>query len=90
MVNERRRQETIAVTTDYDQEQTVVKEILDEIVEKICYGTNDNHSLAINDWRFYLDEATEQQVNSTLSTNDIIEDAQSTQGDMNDRGMLLI
>jgi hypothetical protein len=38
----------------------------------------------------YLDEATEQHVNSTLSTNDIIEDAQSTQGELNDRGMFYI
>jgi hypothetical protein len=37
----------------------------------------------------YLDEATQEQTNSSLSTNDIIEDTQSMQ-DGNDRGMLVL
>jgi hypothetical protein len=37
----------------------------------------------------YLDEATQEQTNSSLSINDIIEDTQSMQ-DGNDRGMLVL
>ncbi|CAF0833035.1 unnamed protein product [Didymodactylos carnosus] len=42
------------------EDDLVVKEILDELVEKICY-----------------DEATQQQRSTDLSTNEIIEEAQS-------------
>ncbi len=38
----------------------------------------------------YLDEATQEQTNSSLSTNDIIEDTQSTQGEINGRGIFFI
>ncbi len=34
--------------------------------------------------RIYLDEATQKQVHSSLSTNDIIEDTRSTQEEIND------
>jgi hypothetical protein len=37
--------------------------------------------------KLYLDEATQEQTNSSLSTNDIIEDTQSTQGEINGRGI---
>ncbi len=35
---------------------------------------------------YILDEATQEQTNSSLSTNEIIEDTQSAQEDMNRRG----
>ncbi|CAF3269094.1 unnamed protein product [Rotaria socialis] len=67
LVNERKQKETISVvTTDYDEEQVIIKDILDELVEKIVY-----------------DEATLVETNSSLSNNEIIEDTQSTQGDIN-------
>ncbi|CAF1498387.1 unnamed protein product [Adineta ricciae] len=69
VVNERKRKELVCVSSnDYDQEQNVVREILDELVEKICY-----------------DEATQERTNTALSTNEIIEDVQSNQGEMSDR-----
>jgi hypothetical protein len=33
----------------------------------------------------FLDEATQEQTNNSLSTNDIIEDTQSTQGEIHER-----
>ncbi|CAF4355559.1 unnamed protein product, partial [Adineta steineri] len=67
LLNERRKQyqeESITKTSNNDQENvlTITKEILDELVEKICY-----------------DEATQVKQNTTLSTNEIIEDTRSTQ-----------
>ncbi len=42
MVNERRKKENNnnnnISSNIYDQEQIIIKEILDELVEKICYG----------------------------------------------------
>ncbi|CAF4540786.1 unnamed protein product, partial [Rotaria magnacalcarata] len=68
VANERKRQGTISVvTSDYDEQQVIIKDILDELVEKIVY-----------------DEATLVQTNSSLSNNEIIDDTQSTQGDIND------
>ncbi|CAF1321481.1 unnamed protein product [Adineta steineri] len=67
LLNERRKQyqeESITKTSNNDQENVLIvtKEILDELVEKICY-----------------DEATQVKQNTTLSTNEIIEDTRSTQ-----------
>ncbi|CAF4593008.1 unnamed protein product, partial [Rotaria sp. Silwood2] len=69
LVNERKQKENInVIINDYDEEQIIIKDILEELVEKIVY-----------------DEATQEQTNSSLSTNDIIEDTQSTQEEINDR-----
>lgn len=39
LVNERRKKEQVQVAvSEYDPEQAVVREIIDELVEKICYG----------------------------------------------------
>ncbi|CAF3428875.1 unnamed protein product [Rotaria sp. Silwood1] len=67
-LNERRKQyqedSTIITSNNIDQENvsTIVNEILDELVERICY-----------------DEATQKTKDTTLSTNEIIEDTQATQ-----------
>ena len=44
---------------------------------RIPFGSHDFYKRDSN-----LDEATEEQTNSSLTTNEIIEDAQSTQGDL--------
>ncbi|CAF1187165.1 unnamed protein product [Adineta steineri] len=68
LVNERKKQEINHISSNvYDQDEIVIKEILDELVEKICY-----------------DEATLQQTNSSLTTNEIIEDIQSAQEEIHD------
>ncbi|CAF5177695.1 unnamed protein product, partial [Rotaria magnacalcarata] len=65
LLTERRKQyqEESTTSTNIKNENvpTVVKEILDELVEQICY-----------------DEATQGNENDCLSTNEIIEDTQST------------
>ncbi|UJR27887.1 hypothetical protein I4U23_009152 [Adineta vaga] len=63
LLNEHRKQEP----TNNEQENidTITKEILDELVEKICY-----------------DEATQERENTSLSTNDIIDDMRSTQDEI--------
>ncbi|CAF3751735.1 unnamed protein product [Rotaria sp. Silwood1] len=69
LVNERKQKENInVIINDYDEEQIIIKDILEELVEKIVY-----------------DEATQKHTNSSLSTNDIIEDTQSTQEEINGR-----
>jgi hypothetical protein len=57
----------------------VVKEILDELVEKICYGKKTGIVSSEEDNEFIrLDEATQEKGNLNLSTNEIMEDVQST------------
>ena len=38
MINERKRVSVAQPAVDEDQDQLVVREVLDEIIEKICYG----------------------------------------------------
>ncbi len=63
----------------------MIKEIVDELVEKICYGKRRDGSI---EWEntiglFSVDEATQETENVTLSTNEIIEDTQSTREEFN-------
>ena len=51
------------------------------MVEKICYGKKKSFLFEFE--RMYLDEAAQKQVHSSLSTNDIIEDTQSTHEEIN-------
>lgn len=50
----------------------------------VMVNREENRALSFN--KIYLDEATQEQVNSSVSTNDIIEDTQSNQGDINHQG----
>jgi len=46
LVNERKKKENNNISSNvYDQEQIIIKEILDELVEKICYGIIKTNSL---------------------------------------------
>ena len=60
----------------------VVKEILDELVEKICYGKRSSAGTSPA-YSIHLDEATQEHENVTLSTNEIIEDIRSTHDEFN-------
>ena len=60
----------------------MIKEILDELVEKICYGKGTGIvSSGEADESDCLDEATQEKGNLNLSTNEIMEDVQSTHGE---------
>ncbi len=63
----------------------MIKEIVDELVEKICYGKRRDGSIeSVNTiGLFSIDEATQETENVTLSTNEIIEDTQSTKEEFN-------
>jgi Dimerisation and cyclophilin-binding domain of Mon2 len=61
----------------------VVKEILDELVEKICYGEHPSVRTTPAHASIHLDEATQEKENVTLSTNEIIEDIRSTHDEFN-------
>lgn len=67
-----------------DPDRMIVKEILDELVERICYGKQTfqlkSHHHGI------LDEASNEHMNSSLTTNEIIDDTQSTQGEIDAQG----